>query len=76
LISNDNAPATTMLQQRKQQEAAESYAPKPLTKVSADETSQVERFWLKDVAPKNISFCKDSVEVIVTWYFSRSSWQE
>jgi hypothetical protein len=40
---------------RKQQEAAESHDHiKPLTKEESDDTFQVERSWLKDVAPSNI----------------------
>jgi hypothetical protein len=44
---------------RKRQEAAESHGhTKPLTREEADETSQVDTSWLKDVAPLNIPDCE------------------
>jgi hypothetical protein len=61
-ISKNNAPSSnlkkTRRRKRHQQEAAESHGPKPLTKLIAEEVSQVDTSWLKDEAPSNIRACE------------------
>ena len=56
-IGNDNTPASSNLKTRRRKrshQAAGSHGPKPLTKEVAEEVSQVDKSWLKDVASRNI----------------------
>jgi hypothetical protein len=50
--SNDNAPSSNLKtgRRKRHQQAAESHGPKPLTKVVAEEVSQLDTSWLKDEA--------------------------